>query len=53
MAKYRRRGIFSHNGITRAPRHYSKFIPDSAKLGLWIVGLMVAFLLFIVFLAFS
>ena len=53
MARYRQRGVFSHSGSARIPRHYSKFLPDSAQLGLWIVGAIAAFLLFVVFLAFS
>lgn len=53
MARYRRRGILSRNTGARIPRHYSKFVDDAGvKLGLWIVGIVVVFLLFVVLSAF-
>lgn len=53
MARYRQRGIFSHSGASRAPRHYSKFLPNSAQIGLYVVIAIGVFLLFIIFLLFS
>jgi len=50
---YRRRNILSRGTGARAPRHYSKFVDDAGvRLGLWIIGILVAFLLFVVLLVF-
>jgi len=49
---YRRRNILSRTTGARAPRHYSKFIDDAGtQLGLWIVGGIVLFLLWVVCMA--
>jgi len=49
---YRRRNILSRTTGARAPRHYSKIMTGTEMLGLWIVGLCAAFLLFVVLLVF-
>jgi len=51
--KRRARGIFSHNGAGRAPRHYSRLIDKTpaVKVGLVIVGAVIVFLAFVVLAA--